>query len=157
MCGRCTRRDAGTSSQLETVSGSNTRTSWVKNRTISSPPLQTETDFTITTTWTLTELSLLCLSNTGSTHFKRRKTNRQVFICLFYADLFIWFWLTLSLYTKACSDHSMNLCQDVGFTSHQPKPRDTCCCYWSLDETWSAFYLLQTTSCSKVPYEKLCN
>lgn len=30
MCGRCTRRDAGTSSRLETASVSSMRTSWVK-------------------------------------------------------------------------------------------------------------------------------
>lgn len=42
-CGRCTRRGAGTSSPPETVSGSNTRTSWVRGglatRPAPAPPL----------------------------------------------------------------------------------------------------------------------
>lgn len=60
MCGRCTRRDAGTSSLLETASVSNMRTSWVREgqpcvvsqTRLSTFPLSerdTELDFTLLT------------------------------------------------------------------------------------------------------------
>lgn len=38
MCGRCTRRDAGTSSLLETASVSNMRTSWVREGSLVYSP-----------------------------------------------------------------------------------------------------------------------